>query len=145
VGSAKDPRKAAAAIDRAAAPGHQHRPCGARSPRPREVPADVYARSPRVYRGLDELRYPFHDQTITVTLLREDLLQGPEGESQPGLCGPERRRDADRDRAWLVTFMQYDLGYFDDETCRLEPIENPFGPKVVTHDAITTSASRRPA
>jgi hypothetical protein len=23
------------------------------------------------------------------------------------------------DRVWLVTFMQYDLGYFDDETCRL--------------------------
>jgi putative transposase len=32
-----------------------------------KVPADVYARSPRVYRGLDELTYPFHDQTITVT------------------------------------------------------------------------------
>jgi putative transposase len=23
------------------------------------------------------------------------------------------------------------LGYFDDETCRLEPIDNPFGPKVL--------------
>ena len=36
------------------------------------------------------------------------------------------------DRIWLVTFMHDDLGYFDDESCRLEPIENPFGPKV-TH------------
>jgi hypothetical protein len=27
--------------------------------------------------------------------------------------------------------MHYDLGYFDDETCRLEPIQNPFGPKVL--------------
>ena len=27
--------------------------------------------------------------------------------------------------------MDYDLGYFDDETCRLEPIANPFGPKVL--------------
>ena len=35
------------------------------------------------------------------------------------------------ERIWLVTFMHYDLGYFDDETCRLEPIENPFGPKVL--------------
>jgi putative transposase len=35
------------------------------------------------------------------------------------------------DHIWLVTFMDYDLGYFDDETCRLEPIENPFGPKVL--------------
>jgi len=32
---------------------------------------------------------------------------------------------------WLVSFMHYDLGYFDHETCRLEPIENPFGPKVL--------------
>jgi putative transposase len=35
------------------------------------------------------------------------------------------------ERIWLVTFMTYDLGYFDDETCRLEPIENPFAPKVL--------------
>lgn len=31
----------------------------------------------------------------------------------------------------LVTFMEYDLGYFDDETCRLEPINNPIGPKLL--------------
>jgi putative transposase len=35
------------------------------------------------------------------------------------------------ERVWLVTFMHYDVGYFDDETCRLEPIDNPFGPKVL--------------
>ena len=35
------------------------------------------------------------------------------------------------DDIWLATFMDYDIGYFDDETCRLEPIENPFGPKVL--------------
>jgi putative transposase len=35
------------------------------------------------------------------------------------------------ERIWLVTFMQYDLGYFDDETWRLEPIENPFGSKLL--------------
>jgi putative transposase len=35
------------------------------------------------------------------------------------------------ERVWLVTFMHYDLGYFDDETCPLEPIENPFDPKVL--------------
>jgi putative transposase len=25
------------------------------------------------------------------------------------------------DRIWLVTFMHYDLGFFDHEICRLEP------------------------
>ena len=34
------------------------------------------------------------------------------------------------ERIWLVTLMHYDLSYFDDETCRLEPIENPFGPRL---------------
>ena len=32
---------------------------------------------------------------------------------------------------WLVTFMDYDLGYFDHETCRLEPLDNPFGPRAL--------------
>ena len=31
----------------------------------------------------------------------------------------------------VVTFMQYDLGYFDDETDRLEPVAYPFGSKVL--------------
>jgi len=30
------------------------------------------------------------------------------------------------ERVWLVTFMQYELDNFDDETCRLEPIDNAF-------------------
>ena len=32
---------------------------------------------------------------------------------------------------WLVTFMHYDLGYFDDEAGRVEPIADPFGSKVL--------------
>ena len=34
-------------------------------------------------------------------------------------------------RSLLVSFMEYDLGYFDLETRVLEPLENPFGPKVL--------------
>ena len=32
---------------------------------------------------------------------------------------------------WLVSFRDYDLGYFDHETCKLEPLDNPFRPKVL--------------
>jgi putative transposase len=35
------------------------------------------------------------------------------------------------DKIWLVSFMEYDLGFFDDETCRLGSTENPFGAKVL--------------
>ncbi len=27
---------------------------------------------------------------------------------------------------WLASFMQYKVGYVDDETCRIESAENPF-------------------
>jgi hypothetical protein len=34
---------------------------------------------------------------------------------------------------WLVSFMDYDLGYVDLEQKTLQPLDNPFGPRVVTH------------
>jgi len=34
------------------------------------------------------------------------------------------------DDIWLVTFMDHDLGYFDLETRMLEPLDNPFGPRL---------------
>jgi putative transposase len=40
------------------------------------------------------------------------------------------------ERIWLVSFMHYDLGYFDDESCRIEPLPNPFGPKVLPMSSV---------
>ena len=34
------------------------------------------------------------------------------------------------DGIWLVSFMDYDLGYIDLEEKTLQPLNNPFGPKV---------------
>lgn len=39
--------------------------------------------------------------------------------------------DAGERAGLALTFMHYDLGYFDDEAIRLEPIANPFAPKVL--------------
>jgi hypothetical protein len=35
------------------------------------------------------------------------------------------------DKIWLVTFMTYDLGFFDHETGRVESAHNPFAAKVL--------------
>jgi putative transposase len=96
-----------------------------------KVPADVYVRSPRVYRGLEELTYPFHDATYTVTHCGRICFKGRKVNLSHVFAGQNVGVTQVRERIWLVTFMHYDLGYFDDETCRLEPIENPFGPKVL--------------
>jgi hypothetical protein len=37
------------------------------------------------------------------------------------------------EKIWLVSFMDYDLGFFDHESGRVECAENPFGAKTVTH------------
>jgi putative transposase len=96
-----------------------------------KVPADVYVPSRRVYRGLEELTYPFHDTTITVTHCGRICFKGHKVNLSHALAGQNVGVTQVGERIWLVTFMQYDLGYFDDETCRLEPIENPFGSKVL--------------
>jgi putative transposase len=33
------------------------------------------------------------------------------------------------EKIWLVSFMRYDLGFFDHEACRIECAENPFAAK----------------
>jgi len=59
-------------------------------------------------------------------------LSGPQkNQFQPGLCRSGRRHQRSARRHRLVSFMDYDLGYFDLETRVLEPLENPFGPKVL--------------
>jgi putative transposase len=96
-----------------------------------QVPAAVCTRSPRVYRGLEELTYPYHDATITVTHCGRLCFRGRKVNLSQVFAGQNVGVTQVGERLWLVTFMHYDLGYFDDETCRLEPIENPFGPKVL--------------
>ena len=96
-----------------------------------KVPADLYARSSRVYRGLEELTYPFHDATFTVTQCGRICFKGRKVNLSHVFAGQNVGVTQVGERIWLVTFMRYDLGYFDDETCRLEPIENPFNPKVL--------------
>jgi putative transposase len=96
-----------------------------------KVPADLYARSSRVYRGLDELTYPFHDATFTVTQCGRICFKGQKVNLSQVFAGQNVGVTQVGERVWLVTFMRYDLGYFDDETCRLEPIDNPFTPKVL--------------
>jgi len=96
-----------------------------------KVPADVYTTSGRPYRGLQDLDYPLHDWTATVTTCGRICYNSRKINLSMVFSGQNVGVKQVSERIWLVTFMQYDLGYFDDETCRLEPIENPFGPTVL--------------
>ena len=72
------------------------------------------------YRGLEELSYPFHDHTIAVTRCGRICFKGRKINFSHVFAGQNVGVTQVSERVWLVSFMHYDLGYFDDETCRLE-------------------------
>jgi putative transposase len=96
-----------------------------------KVPADLYTWSTRLYRGLEDLSYPLADATFTVTHCGRICFHGRKINLSHVFAGQNVRVTQVGERIWLVTFMQYDLGYFDDEVGRVEPIETPFGSKVL--------------
>ena len=93
-----------------------------------KCPAEIYVPSLRRYRGLPEVDYPFHDKTIIVTCCGRICLQGKKINLSEVFAGQSVGIKEVDDKVWLVTFMNYDLGYFDEQTCKLEPLDNPFGP-----------------
>jgi putative transposase len=97
-----------------------------------KYPGECYSRSARSYRGqLPELDYPFHDKTVTVTTCGRICYQHQKVNLSTVFAGQKVGIRQIDEQIWLVSFMHYDIGFFDDETCRLEPGPNPFGAKVL--------------
>lgn len=96
-----------------------------------KCPAQRYNPSPRSYRGLPEVDYPFHDQVMTVTRCGRICFRRWKVNLSQVFAGQNVGIKEVQEGIWLVSFMDYDLGYFDETSHRLEPLENPFGPKVL--------------
>src|SRR5437016_13704730 len=95
-----------------------------------KCPAEVYTPALRRYRGLPELAYPFHDQTIHVTNCGRICLHRKKINLSTVFAGQAVGIKEVEEGIWLVSFMDYDLGYIDLEEKTLQPLNNPFGPKV---------------
>jgi len=95
------------------------------------TPASRYQPSARPYQGLEELEYPRHDWTAVITTCGRICYQRRKVNVSQVFAGQKVGVKQTDEHIWLVTFMDYDLGYFDDETGRLEPIDNPFGSKLL--------------
>ncbi len=94
-------------------------------------PAELYSPSTRPYQGIGELEYPFHDFTITVTSCGRICIGTRKINLSTVFAGQNIGIRQVADRIWLVSFMQYDLGFVDHETCRITSAENPFAAKVL--------------
>jgi transposase InsO family protein len=96
-----------------------------------KTPAEVYTASAREYRGLQDPHYPFHDRTVVVTACGRICIYRKKINLSVSLAGHAVGiREVD-DGIWLVSFMDYDLGYIDLEEKSLQPLNNPFGPRVL--------------
>src|ERR1700716_3780421 len=96
-----------------------------------KCPAEVYQPATRTYKGLPDVDYPFHDKVIVVTNCGRICLGHTKINFSQVFAGQAVGIKEVHDDIWLVSFMDYDLGYFDLDTRVLEPIENRFGPKVL--------------
>jgi transposase InsO family protein len=94
-------------------------------------PAELYTASPRRYTGIPEPNYPFHDRTVIVTSCGRMCLHRKKINLSVTLAGQAVGIKEVDHGIWLVSFMDYDLGYIDLEEKTLQPLENPFGPKVL--------------
>ena len=95
-----------------------------------KCPAEVYRPSTRPYRGLPDIDYPFHDRDILVTSCGRICMHRKKINISTALAGQRLGIKEVDDGIWLVTFMQYDLGYIDLEQRTLQPIDNPFGTRL---------------
>jgi transposase InsO family protein len=95
-----------------------------------KCPAELYTPSPRPYQGIPEPHYPFHDRTVVVTCCGRLCLYRKKINLSRSLAGHAVGLKEVDEGIWLVTFMEYDLGYIDLEEKTLQPLNNPFGPKV---------------
>lgn len=88
-------------------------------------------RSPRLYNGLPELEYPFHDRTVTVTRCGRICIGPRKINLSRAFSGQKVGVRRVEEKIWLVSFMRYDLGFFDHETGRIESAESPFAAEVL--------------
>jgi hypothetical protein len=98
-----------------------------------KCPAEVYTPAAHHYRGLPELSYSFHDRTIHVTNCGRICLHSKKINLSTVFAGQAVGIKEVEEGIWLVSFMEYDLGYIDLEEKTLRPLDNPFWPKSVTY------------
>lgn len=96
-----------------------------------KCPSEVYTSSLRPYRGIQQLSYPFHDRSLMVSSCGRICINRMKVNLSTVFAGQLIGLKEVNDGIWLVSFMDYDLGYFDEENRSLQPLDYPFAPEIV--------------
>ena len=96
-----------------------------------KYPAELYTPSSRPYQGLLQVEYPFHDRDVLVTACGRICMHRKWVNISTVLAGQRLGIKEVDDGIWLVSFLDYDLGYIDLEQKTLQTIDNPFGTRLL--------------
>ena len=96
-----------------------------------KTPSERYAPSPRPYVGLPDLTYPLHDRDALVTACGRICMHRKKISISYTLAGQRVGIKEVDDGIWIVSFMHYDLGSIDLEQKTLQPLDNPFGARLL--------------
>jgi putative transposase len=96
-----------------------------------KYPAEMYTPSARIYSAPPDPEYPFHDRSVRVTRCGRICIGRRKISLSQSFADQLVGIQEVSEKIWLVSFMEFDLGYFDEEAARVEPAENPFLAKVL--------------
>jgi hypothetical protein len=95
-----------------------------------KTPAELYSASTWPYDGLPDVSYPLHDREVVVTACGCICMHRKRINLSQVFAGQRVGIKEVDERIWIVSFMHYDLGYIDLEQKTLQPLDNPFGPRL---------------
>ncbi len=96
-----------------------------------KMPAEVYTPLPRTFQGLPPLSYPLHDREVLVTACGRICMHRKRINLSTVLAGQRVGIKEVDEGIWIVSFMHYDLGFIDLEQKTLQPLDNPFGSRLL--------------
>lgn len=94
-------------------------------------PCEHYVNSPRQYKGIQPLEYPLCDRTVNISHCGRICVGKMKINLSKSFAGQAVGLTQADDKIWMVTFMDYDLGFFDTDSRNFEPAPNPFEAKVL--------------
>jgi transposase InsO family protein len=99
-------------------------------------PGELYTPSARAYRDPEPPQYPFHDRTVCITRCGRICIGKRKINLSQVFSGQLVGIREVEEKIWLVSFLDFDLGYFDEVEGRVEPGPNPFIAKVLTMSSV---------
>ena len=93
-------------------------------------PADVHKKSSRPYLGLPELFYPGYDKSLLISNCGKVCIGKRKVHISKAFSNQLVGLKEVDDEIWQIDFMNYALGFFDGESNKFAPREDPFGLKI---------------